>query len=95
MSRVRRKFDKEFKLQAVKMVLNDGLSKAEAGRKLGVSQSAITKWVEEFRADGVVAFPGNGKLKPHEEELRKLRQENKELRMETDFLKKAPYTLPA
>lgn len=89
MSRVRRKFDKDFKIQAIKMVEKDGISKSEVARRLGVSQPVISSWVRAFQEEGSVAFPGNGRLKPLEEELRKLKQENKELRLEAEFLKKS------
>ena len=89
MTKVKRRYDKEFKVQAIKMVLDGGLSKAEAGRKLGVNQTMIGNWIRAFQAGGQVAFPGRGRLNPLEDELRKLRQEVKELRMETEFLKKS------
>lgn len=89
MNKKRRKFDKDFKLQAIQMVEKDGISKSEVARRLGVSQPVVSSWVRSFHQDGSVAFPGNGRLKPLEEELRKLRQENKELRLETEFLKKS------
>lgn len=71
------------------MVEKDGISKSEVARRLGVSQPVISSWVRASKEDGSEAFPGNGRLKPLEEELRKLKQENKELRMETEFLKKS------
>ncbi len=55
-------------MEAVKMVHDDGLSKAEVGRRLGVSQSIVGNWVQAFQADGIVAFPGQGKMKPLDEE---------------------------
>jgi transposase len=85
----RKRFDKDFKLQAIKMVEDDGLSKSEVARRLGVDPTSISNWIKEFKVDGSDAFPGNGKRRPLEEELRKLRQENRELRMETEFLKKS------
>lgn len=89
MNKVRKKFDKEFKMRAIKMVVEDGLSKAEVGRRLGINQALIGKWISAFQADSQDAFPGKGRLKPQEEELRRLKQENKELRMEMEFLKKS------
>ena len=60
----RRKFDKEFKMEAVKMVVEDGMTKSEVGRRLGVCAATLGNWVKAFQADGVVAFPGKGRLKP-------------------------------
>lgn len=88
MSTPRRKFTKDFKLEAVKMVVEGGLSKAEVGRRLGVNQTLIGNWVRAAKADGVVAFPGQGKLKPEDEKVRQLEKENRELRQENEFLKK-------
>ena len=88
MARGRRTFDKEFKEQAVKMVLEQGLTRAEVARKLEIDHNTIGSWVKSFQNDGKEAFPGRGKLKPQDDELRKLREENKRLRMERDFLKK-------
>ena len=65
------------------------MSKAEAGQRLGVNQNLISNWIKASQADGPSAFPGKGKLKPEDEELRKLKQENKELQMENEFLKKS------
>lgn len=90
MSKVRRKFDKEFKLAAVRMVTEDKLSRVEVARRLGVNPTQIRQWVQEIISEGPEqSFPGNGKLKPWEEEIRKLKQENRDLRMEREFLKKS------
>lgn len=88
MTTPRRKFDKEFKLEAVRMVIDGGLSKAEVGRRLGVNQGVIGNWVKTFHADGVLSFPGNGKLKADDEERRRLEREIRDLREENEFLKK-------
>jgi len=88
MNTPRRKYSKEFREEAVKMVVEGGLSKAEVGRRLGVHQTQIGNWVQAFRADGAAAFPGNGKLKPQDAEVRRLEKENRELRQENEFLKK-------
>ena len=85
---IRKKYDKQFKLQAIAMVTEQGLTQTEVGSRLGVDPSTISYWVRTHNADGKDAFPGNGKLKPQDEELRKLRAENKRLQMECEFLKK-------
>lgn len=91
MSKPRKKFDKEFKQEAVKMVLEGGMSKAEVGRRLGVDSNLIGNWVRAFEADGAVAFPGKGKLKPDDEERRRLEKENRDLKEENAFLKKTAF----
>ena len=88
MAETRNRYDREFKLEAVKMVLEQGISKIEVGRRLGVHPTSIGNWIKAFQADEEEAFPGKGKLKPRDEELRRLRREVEVLRMERDFLKK-------
>jgi transposase len=88
MSKPRRKFDKDFKLEAIRMVQEGGMSKAEAGRRLGINDNLIGRWVSEFAADGVVSFPGKGKLKPDDQERRLLEKEIRDLKEENAFLKK-------
>ena len=84
----RTKYSKDFKDQAVRMVLDQGLTRAEVGRKLGIHQCLIGTWVKDYNANGSDAFSGNGKLSPKEEEIRKLKEEIRQLKMERDFLKK-------
>lgn len=84
----RRKFDKDFKASAVKMVLEDGLNKSEVGRRLGVNNNLVSRWVKESQSDGSEAFRGHGKLKAHDAELKRLEKENRDLRAEVEFLKK-------
>lgn len=88
MSTKRRKFDKDFKASAVRMVLEDALKKAEVGRRLGVDQNLVGNWVRAHLADGVDAFRGNGNLKAGEAAFKKLEKEVYELRQENEFLKK-------
>ena len=85
----RKKYSREFKLEAVKMVLDQGLSTAEVSRDLGVSESMLGRWKRQYLEDPSFAFPGKGKLKQQDEELRRLRRENARLREERDILKKA------
>jgi len=88
MSKARRKFDKEFKQEAVKMVLEGGMSKAEVGRRLGINDNLVSRWVQEFQADDTSSFPGNGKLKPDDQERRRMEKEIRDLKEENAFLKK-------
>ena len=56
---------------------------------LEIRPDMLRKWVRKFESDGNQAFPGSGRLKPEDEENRRLRRENERLRMERDILKKA------
>ena len=84
----RRTYSREFKIQAIKMVTEQGLSVAEVARDLGVHPNVLRKW-KKLVSEGDDAFAGNGKLSVEQEELRRLREENRQLQMERDILKKA------
>ena len=88
MSKKRRKFDRDFKHQAVNLVLKDGLSQAEVSRRLGITSGLIARWVAEAQDNGLSAFPGNGKLKPQDEEIRLLQKQVRDQQLEIEFLKK-------
>jgi transposase len=85
----RRKFSREFKVEAVKLVRERGVSVAQAGRDLGVHENVLRKWVKEFGTDPVQAFPGHGQMKPEQLEIERLRREVTKLKAERDILKKA------
>ena len=89
MARKRRTYTAEFKAEAVKLVTEKGYSVAEAARSLGLGDSLLRSWVAALQEKGPDAFPGNGRQGPHEEELRRLKAENKRLLAERDILKKA------
>ena len=89
MARVRRTYTREFKIEAVKLITEQGYSVAEAARSLGLHENLIRSWKQAFQDQGKQAFPGQGCLSPIEEEVRRLRAENKRLLAERDILKKA------
>lgn len=89
MNRSRRKFDAEFKRQAVQMVLVDHKSCRSVEKDLGIGQGIVYRWVREAKTDPQYCFPGNGKIKPSEADLNRLLKENEHLRRERDILKKA------
>jgi transposase len=83
----RRKYTREFKLAAVKMVNHDGYTVVEAAKSLGIDPQNVRNWVEELSAEvGKAPTDEPAQLR---EELRRLRQENKRLLMEREILKKA------
>ena len=89
MSEKRKTYDKEFKLSAVKMIVEGGMSLSEVSRDLGINENSLHKWKKDYLSDQQNAFPGKGRFKPEEEELRKLKKQLSRVTMERDILKKA------
>jgi transposase len=85
----RKTYTAEFKIEAVKLITEQGYSLREAARNLGVSEKQLRKWKRSLEVQGDQAFPGKGNLPPAQEEIRRLQEENRRLRMERDILKKA------
>ena len=88
-ARRKKKFEREFKLEAVRLADKPDAVDRQVERDLGLYQGAIRHWREELKADRDQAFPGTGHLKPLDGELRRLERENRALREERDILKKA------
>ena len=89
MARSRRSFTREFKLQAVKLVTEQGYSYAEAARQLGVRENQIRLWKKHLDAELSGSVPGVGHPGTLQAELLRLQVENKRLRIEQEILKKA------
>jgi transposase len=85
----RRKFTREFKLEAVRLITERGVSYAQAEQDLDVHQSQLRGWVKRFADDPQHAFPGQGQMKPEQLEIAQLRREVTKLKAERDILKKA------
>lgn len=85
----RKTYTREFKLQALRMLTDQGLSVAEVARRLGVTEGCLRAWRASAQEHGEAAFPGPGSPSPAEDELRRLRAEVHRLRAERDLLKKA------
>jgi transposase len=85
----RRAFTREFKLEAVKLVSERGVSVAQAARDLSLHENVLRKWVRDQKSDPQHAFPGQGQMKPEQAEIAALRKEVAKLKMERDILKKA------
>lgn len=85
----RRRFSREFKLEAVRLVKDRGVAVAQAARDLDVHENVLRKWVREAKADPQRAFPGQGQVKPEQLEIDRLRREVAKLKAERDILKKA------
>jgi transposase len=89
MKKTRRKFDADFKRQAVSMVTVDRKSCRAVERDLGISQGIVYRWVREAARDPHDAFRGNGNIKPSMADFHNLLKENKQLKKQRDILKKA------
>ena len=89
MTRHRRRYTKEFKLEAIQLVESSGKKGTEVARNLGIKPDVLNRWIREYHADEEYSFPGGGNLKAPDEELRMLRKKLADTEMERDILKKA------
>ncbi len=89
MKRTRRHHSREFKQEAVALVVEHGYSCAAAGRSLGVNGALIGRWRDELEDLAAEAFPGKGKRTTEQQRIHELESENQRLRMEREILKKA------
>ena len=91
----RRKHSREFKLEAVRLITERGVSVAQASRDLDVHQTVLRRWIADFGSDPAAAFPGHGQQRPEQQEIARLRREVVKLKAERDILKNRPGPLPA
>ncbi len=90
MSKKKRKtYTREFKTEAVRLITEKGYSIAEVSRNLGVEYSVLRRWKKQLADDPQYAFPGKGRLKAPDEELRRLQRKLDRVTEERDILKKA------
>lgn len=87
--KTRRSFSKQFKVNAVKMIVEEGMKVSETARELEITENTLHNWKRKYFEDQEEAFPGNGKLKSKDDYIRELELENKRLKDERDILKKA------
>lgn len=85
----RKKFDKAFKEQVTRKIIEGTTTTTKMAEELGVHYTTVRDWVRQYKRDGTDAFPGSGHLKPEDDELRKLRRELTDLKEENEILKKA------
>jgi transposase len=88
MGKKKTKFTKEFKLEAIKLLTEQGYSQAEAAKNLGISSKNLSRWVAaaESSEKGLKA---KFRITEEQKELEELRKENKRLKLEREILKKA------
>ena len=85
----RKKYSKEFKLDAVSLVLEQDYTRVEAAKSLGINANMLGRWIKEFESEDGQSFRGNGKLSPEQEQIRDLKKQVKQLELEKEILKKA------
>lgn len=86
----RKQYTREFKLDAISLVLNQGHTTTEVSRSLEINANMLRRWIREYQADdGDQSFRGNGKLTPEQEEIRQLKVQIKQLKLEREILKEA------
>jgi transposase len=84
-----KKYDKAFKEQVAARVISGEISASKLDKELDVHYTTVKGWVKDYKADGANAFPGSGKLKTEDDELRKLRRDLADINEENEILKKA------
>lgn len=84
-----KKYDKNFKIEVVRRARELGHRVPDLSKELGISENTIYGWIGDFKKSGINSFPGSGNLKPEDEEIRRLKKENYDLREENEILKKA------
>ena len=89
MSKKLRKYDKDFKINAVNLCLEQGKSLEEVAKNLGVPKSTLYTWIQEFKTNGEKGFQGSGNVKPCNEEIQNLKKQLADVTQERDILKKA------
>lgn len=86
----RKQYTKEFKLDAISLVLEQGHTRTSAAKMLEISAQMLGRWIKEHQEDdNGQAFRGNGTLTPEQAEIRKLKAQVKQLEMEKHILKEA------
>jgi transposase len=85
----RRKYDRQFKEEAVKLVTEGGRSVSDVARSLGIHENLLYTWKRQYKEDPAGSFPGKGHLSPQDEELQRLQKENANLKEDREILKKA------
>ena len=85
----RRKFTREFKVEAIRPIIEGEKSLKQVSLELDIRRSVLQRWRVQYQDDPGQAFPGSGQLKPDDAEVARLKRELKDAQMERDILKKA------
>jgi len=85
----RRRYDADFKREAIHLQQSSGKSCTQIEKELGVGHGILKRWIREYAADPHYSFRGNGRMRPDEAAFRRLQKELEHVRKERDILKKA------
>ena len=85
----RRAYSREFKVEAVRLVVERGVTVNQAAKDLGIHPNSLRNWVKELSSDREQSFPGRGRMKPSDADVARLRRELAKAQAERDILKKA------
>jgi transposase len=88
MAKTRKRYTREFKVEAVRLAVESGEPASKIAKELGIHPNTLKAWMDELKADPENAFPGKGRMKPEADEVHRLRREVARLRQELEFLKK-------
>lgn len=89
MASSRKRYSREFKIKAVRLLLEGDRGLAQTARDLNINRTMLSGWRKQYLEDPEGAFVGSGRRKPQDEDMDQLRREIEELREERDILKKA------
>jgi len=84
-----KRFDPAYKLQTCQAIESGTATVAEMSRETGISENTLYTWMKRYRENRETPFVGSGHILPENEEMVRLRRENKNLKEENDILKKA------
>lgn len=89
MAKKRRKYTKEFKVESVRVILDQGRTIADVARSLGIGEGVLSQWKRNYAKLTTEAFPGNGRRTAHDDEIWQLKKKLSRTEQERDILKKA------
>lgn len=89
MPETRRRYDRDFKIETIRLVKEQGRNVADLAIEIGIHENTIYKWLKEYAGDQENAFPGCGNLKPEMDEVQRLKRQVANLQEENEILKKA------
>ena len=79
----------EYKKEIIRLVTEQGKKVKEVAIDIGVTETSVRRWIKQYGNHGDNAFPGKGRLRPEDEEIRRLKKQLADLEEENAILKKA------